>query len=231
MNRTAVHMAISTGITQGTFCVMALVLAGCAFTRPHKNEAAARSLDRAAAAVQAESRALDASMWSLNDLVNKPGVDLKPQFQRFSSALDRLVASARRAGDTAGAVREKSTAYLQSWDKEMVAINYEAIRRRSGGRRAEVSNQFDAINRLYHEVQSVVEPLIDYLEDIRTARKTDLTIGGLEAAKNLVSQANENAGKVQTSLAQLASDLALSSNRVSSLAQQTAQPEAKAEAR
>ena len=44
----------------------------------------ARSLDAAAAEVQGQRRALEMTTEALQDLVNKPAADLKPQFARFS---------------------------------------------------------------------------------------------------------------------------------------------------
>ena len=78
-----------------------------------------------------------------------------------------------------------------------------------------------------NEVQGVVQPLIGYLQDIRRALNADLTSGGLESVKSIATNANENAGKVQTALKQLASDLTLSSARVSSIVAQNARPEEK----
>ncbi len=65
---------------------------------------------------------------------------------------------------------------------------------------------------------------MDYLQDIRRALRSDLTPGGLAAVKNVVTKADENAGKVQTALGRLATDLNASGTRMSSVVVQNAQP-------
>jgi len=190
----------------------------------NKSQMAASSLQMAAADAQLESRALDSTLAALNDLVNKPPVDLRFQFQQFSNNLDQLIAAARRNDVSARRLGERIGAYFESWDKELVGMNYEAIRTRSEARKAEVTGQFDSVYGRYHETQAAVRPLVDYLADIRKALKTDLTLNGLEAMKSAVTNANANAAKVQTALAKLAPDLSASGTQMSSVTVQTAQP-------
>lgn len=194
---------------------------GCASTNYKKADAASESLQTAALHIQAESRAIDVALVSLNDLVNKPAPDLKPQFSRFSKALDRLVAASERAEKAAQAADHKSAEYFQDWDKETASIKYEAVRDQSVSRKTQVSNEFNTVNQRYRENQAVIQPLISYLQDIRTALSTDLTLGGIDSVKNLADNAQQNARKVQTALARLSDELAASGERMSSLTPQT----------
>jgi hypothetical protein len=81
-----------------------------------------------------------------------------------------------------------------------------------------VSNEFNTVNQRYRENQAVIEPLISYLQDIRTALSTDLTQGGLNSVKQLVDNAEQNAHKVQAALARLTTDLSTSRTEMSSVA-------------
>jgi len=192
-------------------------LTGCVSNGYNKSEAAALSLQRAADEVQAEGRALDVTMLTLNELVNKPGSDLKFQFERFSVNLGQLEAAAKRNADALRRVSQRSAVYFEKWDREMAGINYEAVRLRSQARRAEVATQFDSVTSRYRETQSALLPLLDYLVDIRRALSTDLTLNGLESIKGVVENANGNATKIQTALGKLAEDLASSGTKMSSV--------------
>src|SRR5206468_1723372 len=82
------------------FIMVALGLicfSGCASNSYKKSDAAAHSLQKAAMAVNAESRAIDVTLASMDDLVNKPAGDLRPQFERFSDALNRFMDASARA--------------------------------------------------------------------------------------------------------------------------------------
>ena len=166
--------------------------------------------------VQTESRELEATLASLNELVTQPAADAKPQFLKFSAALDRLNAAAAQAGGSVNRMWQKRSAYLETWDKEIATINDEEIRRVSQGRKTEVSNQFDSTARRYDDGQKQLQPLIRYLNDIRKALSTDLTREGLAAAQASVDRANEKAREVQNVLAQSAAELDTLSARTAS---------------
>jgi len=201
-----------------------LSLAGCTSTNYKKGDAAANSLESAAAEVQAESRALDLTLASLKDLYNDAGPDLKQPFQHFSTCLDRLVSTAHRTELTGQKMAQKNATFLLAWQKQLGEIDYEHIRNLSQGRMLEVSNRFDTVNRRYLDSQAVVQPMIGYLLDLRRALSSDLTPEGLASMKVVQQNAESNALKVQTALGALSTELAESGNRLSSVAYQNANP-------
>ena len=146
-------------------------------------------------------------MTALNDLVDKPATDLKPQFQSFSTALDQLVAATRQGGAAGSRLERSNTVYLAAWSKQLTTITNADVRSRSEARKAEVNKQYDATHNQYAQAQGSLWSLVEYLQDIRKALSTDLTAGGLEAAKPLVRTARTDAGKVQTALTQARTNL------------------------
>ena len=198
----------------------ACCLGGCHTTGYDRGDATARSLQTAAAEVQAQGRSLDTTMAALNELINKPAADLKPQFRWFSVSLDRLIDTADRTEGTARSMRKQSAKYFEEWDEQLAEMNYEYVRRSSEARRAEVTGHLETINQRYDESVEVVRPLIAYLIDIRKALSADLTPGGLAAVKNVASNAEENATKVKVVLAKLVDDLTTSGARMSTVALQ-----------
>lgn len=218
MGRFVSMLGISTGI------VAAVLLSGCASPSYQKADAASSSLQKAATAINTQNRAIDATMGALDDLVNKPAPDLRPQFTRFNGSLNWLIDSSKRAERAAANANKKSDDYFQSWDKDLANINYDAVRDQSVSRKTEVSNQLNEVNERYRQNQAVVEPLISYLRDIRTSLSVDLTAGGIASVKPLAENAQQNARKVQTALLQLSDDLTVSGTRMSSLVSQDNQP-------
>ena len=215
----------------------ALILAGCTTTGYQKGDKAAQSLRNASAQVQAENSALDLTMATLRDLVNttgaeaqpdakrfnQPSVDLKPGFERFSKALDRLQAAAARNDQAAAQIAQKHAAYLANWNKELATMKYESVKTRSEARKNEVSRRFESVDRRYAEARAATQPLIAYLIDIRKALSNDLTTGGLEAVKSIVQNAEENTTKVRAALARLTNELNASSTQMASIISLTPQ--------
>jgi len=199
-----------------------LLLAGCSSPGYQKGNAAAYSMQTGAQQVQIESGVLDTTMAALKDLVNNPS-NLQQQYQRFSKQLDLLIAAAQRVDETGKRIQAKGAAYFQSWDRQLGAIDYEYIRTLSQTRRTEATNHFADVTRRYQENQQVVQPVVSYLKDIRTALGSDLTLAGVQSMKDVVANAEQNAAKVQTALASLVTDLNNSSAKLSSsVAMQTA---------
>ena len=204
--------------TQVSIFAMAMqYFTGCASGNYQRADVAGECLRTAGQRIDAENRSIDMTLTALDDLVNKPSPDLKPQFERFSTSLDRLVAASARAQKAAEVADKKSAEYFRNWDKETSEIKYEAVREQSVSRKTDVSNEFNTVNERYRQNQAVIEPLISYLQDIRTALGTDLTLGGVQSVKNLADNAQQNGRKVQAALAKLTDELAASGARMSSV--------------
>ncbi len=202
--------------------ICAAALTGCNSAGYHKGDAAAVSMQSAAAEVQVESQALDRTISAAKVLVTEPEADLRRQFQHYSRSLDWLIACAQRTDNTGRKMAEKNRTYLQAWEKELGQIQFDHIRDLSQSRRTEVSGRFEAVNKRYQESQAVVQPMVRYLDDIRRALSSDLTAGGLEAMKAIVQNAETNSAKVQTALEALVTELNNSSTAMASVAPQSA---------
>ena len=194
----------------------AVGLTGCSTTGYRKGDATAASLQTGSSTIQAESRALSLTIDSLNELVNTPAPDPRPQFKNFSRSLDQLVASAAEADEAVKDIRKRSDAYFAAWDTELSAMGFDVVRENSTLRKTAVSNQVDVICRRYEDNQAVVAPLIAYLQDIHRALSVDLTREGLDAARPIVRNADDNSRKVQSALTRLTADLMASETRISS---------------
>jgi len=196
------------------FSAALLVFAGCASHGYVKGNAAGGSMQEASVRVEKESQEIDRTIARLTSLVNEPAPDLRPQFKAYNDALERLYHSIEQTDDAVKRAHDKSTDYFQTWDQQLAALNYQAVRDRGEARRVAVSNELQVINQRYRETTEVVLPLLAYLEDIRKTLGSDLTAGGLEAVKDVVRNADESARKVQGALTQLAAEFAKSGGQM-----------------
>jgi hypothetical protein len=191
-------------------------LAGCSTTVYKQGDRAADAAWTTAMQVQTESQALAAAQATLSILVEKPAADLKPQFLSFSSAIETLVAAAKKAEVSGNHLVRSNAAFTAAWEKQLMTITNAEVRSRSEARKTEVSGRFDAAHKRYLQAQDTLRPLIGYLQDLRKALNTDLTPGGVEAVKGLATNANTTANKVQADLAQAIAELKALSASMSS---------------
>jgi hypothetical protein len=204
--------------------VAVVAVAGCRTPGYKKGDAAARSSLSAAGEVQAQSRALDSTLAALGGMVSQPGEDLRPRFAHFSNSLDDLIKCADRVEKAGQRLEQRSVAYLAAWENELSTMTYEVIRSQSDARKMYVARQMSDLQQRYDETSEVVRPLIAYLEDIRKALRSDLTLGGVESIRTIAGKADDNVRKVQVALARLADELAQSSIQISSAAPKSPSP-------
>jgi hypothetical protein len=166
--------------------------------------------------VQGVIRDLDLATNTLHELLNEPAADAKPQFLRFSQAVDRLRDSSKSSSERVKNLWRNRTPYFEAWDKELLAIKDEEVRKRSQARREEARTLFEATIRQSFEAHDSVRPVVAFLDDIRNALSTDLTQKGLASMQPLLGRAGELTGHAQGKLGRLATDLDSLSARMAS---------------
>ena len=191
------------GLTIG----IAVLVAGCASSGYRKSEQTAASLQSSANKIERAALQLHLAVATLNDLVNNPQPDLRPQFRKFVTAVgnaESLAASIREADKD---LQERGAVHFDNWDKELVAIQNEDIRSRGQKRKKEVVGQYDNVRAACAKAQAENEPLQSDLKDVHRFLNSDLTPGGLAAIKDTTTRVNQRAAPVQHSVNKLVADM------------------------
>src|SRR5690348_14847947 len=101
-----------------------LLIAGCKSSNYEKGSAAGAGLQASADRISQGSAKIDATLASLNDLVNNPG-DLVTQFKKYSSSVSSLESSAKDVQSKVAAMRAKGNDYFKAWDQQTAQIQNE----------------------------------------------------------------------------------------------------------
>lgn len=186
--------------------VLSLV-AGCASRGYHTGERTAANLQSLATRIELAGRQMDIAVTELDGLVNNPQPDLRPQFDRFATAVGQLNSLATNIlrADTELLARRKL--HLQNWDKEAAAIRNETIRASAQTRKAEVINQFDGVHNTCLTVQAALEPVQSDLRDLLRYLNSDLTMGGLSSIRETATRVGRNAAPARESVTKLVNEL------------------------
>jgi len=180
-----------------------LLIAGCKSSNYEKGSAAGAGLQASADRISQGSAKIDATLASLNDLVNNPG-DLVTQFKKYSSSVSGLESSAKDVQSKVAAMRAKGNDYFKSWDQQTAQIQNEDIKNRSAARKEEMMKKFTDIKMSYTQASESFKPFMQDLKDIQTALATDLTPGGVTAIKGAADKANKDAVPLKDSINKLA---------------------------
>jgi hypothetical protein len=186
--------------------LMAL-LAGCATSGYRAGEHTASSLQASAQGIERANVPVDTAVAELNDLVNSPEADLRPQFNKFSAAvakLNGLPASIRKADED---MQARGKIHFENWDKELAAMQNDAIRANGQARKLAVLSQLDGVRNECSKVLTEFAPLQSDLQDAHRFLNSDLTAGGLTAMKDATARINQLATPMHESVGKLVTDM------------------------
>jgi len=198
---------IKTIFTGSLILGLALAITGCASSGYRRGQQVGAALQADASRVEQHSASLDLAVSTLNDLVNNPQADLRPQFKRFSSALGKpgLLADSIRKADQD--MQTRGEVYFADWDKELATIQNDSIRSRGQARKLEVLSQYNGVRNSCLEAQKQISPLESDLWDVHRFLNADLTPGGLTAIKDATARVNQLASPVHDSVKRLVGDM------------------------
>jgi archaellum component FlaC len=200
-------MKITNAINLISTLTITAVLAGCASKQNYQQGAeTGAGLTAAADKVDLGITNIDATLGSLNDLVNNPSGDLQPKLETFNDNVSSLQTMYQNLQDSVADAREKATVYVKSWDAQIATIMNPDIKNATQQRRDAVQSQINDVKKSYAEVRVDFDPFMANLKDIQTALNSDLTVGGISAVKGAADTANTNGNKLKESLGSLADD-------------------------
>ena len=144
---------------------------------------------------------------TLNDLVNNPQPDLRPQFKKFSAAVGKTDSLTTSIRDADANLQARSAVYFDNWDKELATIQNEDIRASGQARKLEVLTQCNSVRNACLTTQTECTPLLSDLDDVHRFLNSDLTAAGLTAIKEATARVNRTAAPVQDSVNKLVADM------------------------
>ena len=184
-----------------------LLMTGCASTTGYDKAAdTSTSLEKTAQNIHKGNGQIDAVLFALSSLVNSPAADIKPQFDKFNTAVEKLESLSNDVNTQAASMQTQGADYFRSWDTELAKIQNEDIRSRSSDRKNAVAARFDKVRVSYVQTKAAFIPFMSDLKDIRTALATDLTADGIASVKSFANKANKNSTPLRESLTDLEAD-------------------------
>ena len=194
-------------ITSFSMAALLAVLAGCTTGGNYQTGAATGTqLIDTAGKVSDGTGKIDATLTSLNDLVNNPSGDLVPKFKTFNKNVADLKDLSDNINKQFTDARVKGNQYFQDWDQQLASIRSADIKNASTQRKNAVLKEYNDLKASYAKTSMSFDPFMGDLKDIQTALGTDLTVGGVSSIKGGVNKANNDGAVVKSSLVQLSAD-------------------------
>jgi archaellum component FlaC len=179
------------------------VLAGCASRSYDKGTATANALQASADAVSQSSLRVNDVLAALNNLTFKSAGDLRDQYDSFVKASKNLDDANDTLEQKVINMRNAAASFTENWSNQVTMIQSPDLRQRSTARMDEVSSKLKDVDASYEGVKNSFKPFTSDLKDIQTYLGTDLTAGGLNTIKDIVSKTKVDAVPLRDSIKQL----------------------------
>jgi predicted nucleic acid-binding Zn-ribbon protein len=152
-------------------------------------------------------KAIDATMKSLGDIAVSANTDPRKAFDQYSKDVANLESTAAKIRKRAQSMREQGQAYFQAWQQQLATLNNPEIRSLAEQRKAKLQETFDNIRNYTEPLKAQFDPWMSDLKDLQKYLSQDLTVTGVDAAKNLFAKATNEGLEVQKSMDGLVSEL------------------------
>ncbi len=200
------------------------LLTGCKSTGYDAGNKTAAGIQAAANQIAAMPAQIDTMLASLNDIIEKPQADLRPQYKQFAANLSEVESSAKDIADARSAMADKQKEFFAKWDEQLAQIKNEDIKARSQSRKEEVNQKMLAIKTSYLEAATAFKPFMADLKDVQKYLSVDLTAAGVASIKETAAKATQSAVPLKASIAKVAEDFKALGLAMSSVAPQPAAP-------
>ena len=152
-------------------------------------------------------REVDTTMAALDKIVTTAATDPRKAFKDFDKAVPRIDDAAKKAKKRGEDIKARGQAYFQAWEKELATVNNPEIRQLAEERKAKLQATFGGIRTSMEPVRDQFNTWLADLKDLQKYLGNDLTIGGIDAAKELIAKTKTEGQGVQQSMDKVIAEL------------------------
>jgi hypothetical protein len=146
-------------------------------------------------------------MVALDKIVATATTDPRKAFGAFDKAVPNVDDAAKKAKKRAEDMKAKGQDYFKDWEKELGEVKNPDIRRLAEERKAKLQATFGSIKGFMEPARDQFNSWLGNLKDLRTYLSNDLTIGGIDAAKDLIAKTKTEGHAVQQTLDKVIAEL------------------------
>jgi hypothetical protein len=152
-------------------------------------------------------QSIDATMKSLGEIAATANSDPRKAFEQYSKNVANLESTAQKVQKRGQSMQEKGQAYFKQWEEELASVSNPEIRGLAEQRKAKLQATFESIRKYTEPLKAQFQPWMSNLKDLEKYLGNDLTIAGVDAAKDLFTKTTTEGLEVQKSMDALIAEL------------------------
>jgi ribosome-associated translation inhibitor RaiA len=151
--------------------------------------------------------AVDATLTSLDKVVADAAVDPRKAFKAFDSNVSKIDSAANRAKKRSEEMKGRGQKYFDAWKVELASVNDADVRKLAEERKAKLETSFGTIRTKMEPARDQFNAWLSNLKDVQRYLSQDLTVAGIDAAKDLIAKTKTQGAEVQATLDSVISEL------------------------
>jgi phage shock protein A len=152
-------------------------------------------------------KSVDVTMAALDKIVAQATVDPRKAFKEFDKSIPDIDSAAKRAKKRSDDMRERGKEYFEKWEKDLAAVNDPEIRKLAEERKAKLQATFGNIRTSLEPARDQFAAWLTNLKDLQKYLSQDLTISGIDAAKELIAKSKREGMAVQQTMDKVIAEL------------------------
>ena len=136
----------------------------------------------------------------MGNILETADTDPRKAFKEFDKAVPRVENAAQKAKKRSEDIKARGKAYFEQWEKELATLNDPEIRQLAQQRKLKLEGSFDALRSVMEPARDQFNTWLSSLKDVQKYLSNDLTINGIDAAKNLIGKTKSSGREVQQTL-------------------------------
>lgn len=152
-------------------------------------------------------KSVDATVASLDKVVAQATTDPRKAFKEFDKNVPRVESAAVKAKKRAEDMKARGKEYFDKWEKELAGVSDPDIRKLAAERKTKLEATFSNIKTTMEPARDQFNAWNSQLKDLQKYLGQDLTIGGIDAAKELIAQSKKGGVEVQLTLDKVIAEL------------------------
>lgn len=152
-------------------------------------------------------KAVDGTLAALDKIVATAATDPRKAFKEFNKSVPKIDSAAAKARKRAEEMQARGKEYFTTWEKGLSDVNDPQIRKLAEERKAKLQATFDSIKANLAPAKEQFNTWLTHCKDVQKYLSQDLSIEGIEAAKDLLAKSKQDGVAVQASLDKVITDL------------------------
>ncbi len=152
-------------------------------------------------------KAIDETMKALGQIAVSANTNPRKAFEHYSKCVANLESTSNKVKKRADDMRAQGKAYFTQWEQQLAQVQNPEIRKLAEERKAKLQAAFDSIKKFSEPLKEQFAPWMSDLKDLQKYLSNDLTIAGVDAAKDLFTKTQSEGLDVQKSMDGLVTEL------------------------